>query len=287
MVGGNQKGGSIKWIDSEGKDTPVATGAIVEKGKDEDPEIYELKKATEEMKPIIVFFNKPKDLLAFGKKARKDPEVEACESLNEDLWSRWVITELAKEFVCVRVNLRKADMTLLKRHKVSRAPVVEILDYTLKPIYFTASARLNHSSFSRIMERTRKQVENAVKKLAESSEESPLVELAKKRAQVLEQRELYDKGLTHLEKQKWADAEDHFNKGIAIEQDSEWKKKCKTGLIEIKAGKDFYEAERLYKLRQFKPCKELLDKILKDYKEAQFFCSLAKAKLDQVNKKIK
>jgi tetratricopeptide (TPR) repeat protein len=238
------------------------------------------------MKPILVYFQKPKDLLAFGKKARKDPEVEACEDYDNDLWKRWVITALSAEFVCVRVNVRKADKMLLRKHRVARAPVIEILDFNLKPHYFTASARLNHSSLSRVMESKRKRVEALVKKLAKSKEDSPLVERAKKRAQVIEQREFYDKGLTYLERKRWVQAEREFNKGIEIDQDSEWRKKCKTGLLEIKAGMKFQEAEKLYKYRRFTQCKELLEEIISKFKEAKFYVGMAKDKLTQVNKKV-
>ncbi|MHC4779729.1 MAG: hypothetical protein ACYTFG_14230 [Planctomycetota bacterium] len=267
--------------------TPVATGVPTEESKEEGAEIYELKKATADMLPILVWYNKPKDLLAFGKKQTKDPEVEACDAMGKDLWKRWVITELSKEFVCVRVNTRKADKALLRGHRVARAPVVEILDFNLKPIYFSSSPRLKHNSLAKVMDRCRKKVEDAVKKLAKSDEDTPLVQRAKNRAQVIETRECYDKGAVALGKRDWNKSADQFNKGLAIEQDSHWKHKCKTGLLEIKAGKLFVQAERLYKMRQFSPCKDKLDTIVSDYKEAKYFAALAKEMLTKVNKKVR
>ena len=246
----------------------MATGVPTEESKEENAEIYELTKATEDMKPILVWYNKPKDLLAFGKKKRKDPEVEACDAMANDLWKRWIITELAKEYICVRVNTRKSDKSLLRGHRVARAPVVEILDFNLKAIYFSSSPRLKHNSLAKVMDRCRKKVEDAVVKLAKSDEDSPLVERAKKRAQVIETRECNDKGL-------------------AIEEDSHWKHKCKNGLLEIKAGKLYVEAERLYKMRQFKPCKSKLDTIVSEYKEAKFFAAMAKEMLTKVSKKVR
>lgn len=264
----------------------MATGAPVENTEEADKDIFEIKKATEQMKPILIYFQKPKDLLAFGKKAVKDPEVDACSAFDEDLWKRWVITELSKEYACVRVNTRKADAQLLRKYRVARAPVIMIVDFELKPHYFTASARLNHSSLASVMERVRKNVESQVKKLSKSEEDSPLVQRAKARAEVIEQRELYDDGLGFLEKQKWNQAEEKFNKALAITQDSEWKKKSQVGLIEIKAGQAFHEGEKLYKLRRFKPCKDLLAATLKDCKEATYFCGLIKELLEKVNKKL-
>lgn len=264
----------------------MATGVPTEEAKEEDAEIYELKKATEDMKPILVWYNKPKDLLAFGKKKAKDPEVEACDEMANDLWKRWIITELAKEYVCIRVNTRKSDQSLLRGHRVARAPVVEILDFNLKAIYFSSSPRLKHNSLAKVMDRCRKKVEDAVVKLAKSDEESPMVERAKKRAQVIETREFYDKGVQDLGKRDWNGAADNFNKGLAIEEDSSWKLKCKNGLLEIKAGKLYVEAERLYKMRQFKPCKDKLDTIVNEYKEAKFYAAMAKEMLTKVGKKV-
>jgi hypothetical protein len=261
----------------------------METGKEEKPEIYEIKKACKEMKPIMVYFCKSKDLLNFGKKARKDPEVEACKGLDEDLWTRWIITEMAKEFVCIKVNVRKADRKLLRKHRVARAPVVSIFSFSLRQLYFTASARLRHQTLAKKMDVLRKRVEKEVKKLAKAGgkESSALVEYAKARAAVLEQRDLYDEGLGFLEKKQWAKAEERFKKGIELGKDSEWKKKCQTGLLEIKAGKAYYEADRLYGKRRFKECKELCEKVVNNYKEAKFFAALAKELLKKVSKKVK
>lgn len=264
----------------------MTTGTPAETGKEEELEIYEVKKAAEQMKPILVYFNKPKDLLAFGNKAGKDAEVEACEDLDNDLWKRWVITELSKEFACVRVNVRKADPRLLRKHNVGRAPVVKILDFNLKARYFTVSPRLNYNTLSKVMDTWRKQVEEMVKKVAKSDEDSDLVKRAKARAEVIEQREFYDDGLAMLEKKQFARAEEIFNKGVAIPQESEWKKKCQEGLVEVKAGKAYVDAENLYNQRQFKQCKETIEKLIADYKEAKYFSALAKELLEKVNKKL-
>lgn len=238
------------------------------------------------MKPILVYFCKPKDLLAFGAKARKDPQVDACEEMDKDLWARWVITELAKEFVCVKVNVRKADSKLLRKHRVARAPVVSIFDFNLKQVYFTPSPRLRYSALSKVMNNARIRVEAEVKKLAASDEDTPLVHRAKARAQVIEQRELYDEGLTALEKKDWACAEEAFNKAIAIEQESDWKKQCKVGLVEVSAGKAVDEAERFIDRKRFKEAKDILEKVLKEYKEAKYFTAIAKERLEYCNKKL-
>ena len=277
----------MKWVDSLGQLTPVITGVESSDGdKDKEAEIFELRKACDEMKPVLIFFNKPKDLLAFGKKARKDPAVDACQAMDKDLWKRIAITERAKEFVCIRVNITKADKQLLKKHRVSRAPVVALFDFYLKQITLFSSPKLNYNLLGKWMDRAEKAVEKEVRKLAKSKEDTPLVQRAKKRAKVLDQRKFYEEGAKELDRQKWSRAEEKFNKAIELAEASEWLKKAKVGLIEIKAGKKFHEAEKLYKIRRFKECKKALETILRDYKEAKYFGALAKEKLKAVNKKM-
>lgn len=284
--GSTDFGGSIKWVDSLGQLSPIATGTATDDKEAEDPQIWEIAKASEDMKPILVFFAKPKDLLAFGNNAQKDPEVDACTEFDEDLWKRFAITERSKEFTCVRVNVRKADPKLLRQHRVARAPVVMILDFYSKQIFFSASPKMNYSTLGKWMDKAQDKVEAEVKKLAKSDEDSPLVQRAKKRALEIEQREIYDKALVEFEKKRWEKAEELFNNAIAIECDSDWKKKCQTGLIEIKAAKMFLEAEQLYKNKRFKECKEKLDEIAKECKGAQFYAADIKELLEKAVKKL-
>lgn len=271
-----------------GHTSPVITNVPGEdkEGQEGSDEIYELRKACEEMKPIMVFFAKPKDLLAFGNKAQKDPEVDACESMDQDLWKRISITERSKEFVCVRVNVRKADPRLLAKYRVARAPVVSIFDYNLKEMHFSANPKITWNAFGKVMETIQNKIEGDVKKLAASKTEDALVLAAKKRAQVIEQRELYDAGLELLDKKKWDEAEAKFNKANEIAQDSEWKKQAQVGLVEIKAGKMLEEAEKLYTQRRFKECKDTCEKILKECKEAKYFGALVQELKAKVDKKL-
>jgi hypothetical protein len=264
----------------------VATGVAKAEGEKEETQIWEIAKATEDLRPILVFFHKPKDLLAFGNNAHKDAEVDACTALDEDLWKRFAITERAKEFTCVRVNLRKADPKLIRAQKVARAPVIMILDFYSKQVFFSAAPKMNYSTLGKWMDKAQDQVEAEVKKLAKSDEDSPLVQRAKKRALEIEQRETYDKALLEFEKKKWEKAEEIFNKAIAIECDSEWKKKSQAGLTEIKAAKMFLDAEQLYKNKRFKECKEMLDNIAKECKGAQFYQAEIKDLLEKVIKNI-
>ena len=238
------------------------------------------------MKPIVIFFTKPKDLLAFGNKAKKDPEVEACEEMNEDLWKRFAITERSQEFICVRVNTRKADKKLLRHHRVSRSPVVAIIGFDLKQIFFSSSPKLSYSTLGKWMDRAQKKVEAEVKKLAQSDEDSPLVERAKKRALEIEQRELYEKGLEALNNKKYDSAEEFFQKAVAIEANSPHKAKSEEGFIEIKAAKMLEEAEQLYKQRRFKQCKEKVEELLRECKKSKFFLTHAKELLTKVVKKL-
>lgn len=269
-----------------GQLSPVATGTQKADGEEQEDQIWEIAKATEDMKPIMLYFHKPKDLLAFGSNAQKDAEVDACNELDEDLWKRYAITERAKEFTCIRVNLRKADPKLMRNHRVARAPVVMILDFHTKQIFFSSSPKINYSTLGKWMDRAQAQVEAEVKKLAKSDEDSALVQRAKKRALELDQRETYEHAIEEFNREKFDKAEELFNKAIAIETESEWKKKAQTGLIEIKAAKLFQEAEQLYKIKRYKECKEKLDEIAKECKGAQFLQYDIKDLTEKVVKKL-
>ncbi|MHC4600087.1 MAG: hypothetical protein ACYS47_13880 [Planctomycetota bacterium] len=239
------------------------------------------------MKPILVFFWKPEDLLGFGEKNKRDPEVAACNRMNKDLWKRWIITELAKEFECVRVNLREADPKLRRKHKVARAPVVAIYDFRLKPVYFTASPKVKFTAFAKVMNRARIKVEKAVKALAGSEEESELAKRARIRSKEIDQRDHYDAGLTFLQKRKWGEAETEFKKGCDIDLDGHWRDKCETGLAEIEAGKIFVHAEKLIKAKRYTEARNALQRILVEFKEAKYFGSLATEKMQKLAAKMK
>lgn len=252
-----------------------------------EAEIFELRKACEERKPILVFFFKPKDLLAFGSKAEKDPEVDACDGMDQDVWKRLAITERSKEFVCIRVNVRKADPKLLGKHRVGRAPVVCIYDFNLKELHFSSNPKLAYGAFGKVMETFQMRVEGEVKKIALKTDDTPEIALAKKRAQVIEQRELYKAGLDLLDKKKWEEAEAKFNKAIEIPQEADdWKKQAQVGLIEVKAGKLYEEADKLYTQRRLKECKELCERILKECKESKFYTTLVQELKAKVDKKL-
>jgi len=256
------------------------------KTKEPEQEILEVVKATEDLKPILIYFHKPVDPFA-EQERKKDREAKDCKNLHEQLWKQWVITELAKEFVCVRVNARKADPKMLRKHRVARAPVLKILDYQFKQIHFCASPKVKYKSFAMTMDRARTKVEKAVKKLAKSKKDSPLVQKAVARVKSLDQRALFDKGLSQIQRRNWSGAEKAFNEGIGLGGDSDWKKKCEAGLKEIEAGKLFMQAQQFEKTRRYVQCKETLDKILGEYKEAVYFVDLAKDLLSKIARKLK
>jgi tetratricopeptide (TPR) repeat protein len=264
------------------------TGVQGGKGEAEEgeSEIYEIRKAAEEMKPVLVFYCKPKDLLAFGNKAQKDPEVDACTAMDEDLWKRIAITERAKEFTCVRVNIRKADAKLLAKHRVSRGPVVAIMDFNMREIHFSPAPKVSWSAFGKVMDSCQARVEADVKALAKKTEDTAQIQAAKKRAQVIEQRETYKAGLQLLDKKKYEESEAKFKKVIEIGQDSEWKKEAEVGLVEIKAAKMLDEADKLYDMKKYKDCKDLCDKILKDCKEAKYHTALVQELKTKAAKKL-
>ncbi|MHC4600773.1 MAG: hypothetical protein ACYS47_17415 [Planctomycetota bacterium] len=276
----------MKWIDSKGKLCPKATGLPTTEEKDIE-EILEVVKATEELKPILLYFWKSQDAFEAGEKKTKDPEVKACLKLQEEVWKQWVITELSKEYVCIRVDKRIADPKILKMHRATRVPTIKILDFKLKQIYYSGSPKVKYRALASVMDKSRRKVEKQVKKLADEGGTSPLHEKARNRAMAIEQRDIYDKGLSYLAARSWSKAAEQFSKGISIECDSEWKKKCEIGMKEIEAGKLFVKAERLFKVKRYYEAKDILEQIRSDYREAAYFAALADELYKKAAKKAK
>jgi hypothetical protein len=238
------------------------------------------------MKPIVIFFAKSRDVLSFGKKI-KDREVEATTHYEKELFGRYAIAELSKEMIMIKVDVRKADKKLLaKTYYVRRAPMVVILDFYGKILYRLSNPKMNWRQLGKVMESAIKKVETQVKRLAKSKEESPLVERAKVRANEIDMREGYAKGLDLTYKKKWALAEKAFQAVLDNKADNAWKKKAEAGMMEIKAGKLFTEAEYAVKKRRYQEAKELLDKVLK-IKESQYYRQLATELIKKVNSKLK
>jgi tetratricopeptide (TPR) repeat protein len=215
------------------------------------------------MKPILVFFAKPRDAMDFNKKS-KDSQVNGTIHYEKEVFGRLAIAELTKEFICIKVNIKKADKRLLaKTYGVTRAPVVQILDFYGKQVYRLVSPKLSWRHMGKFMEKAIKKVEREVKRLAKSKEDTPIVQRAKVRANEIDMRDGYNKGLDYTYKRKWARAEKEFQAVLDNKAENQWKKKAENGMMELKAGKLFVEAERMEKKRRYSQAKELLDKVVR------------------------
>jgi tetratricopeptide (TPR) repeat protein len=237
------------------------------------------------MKPILMYFCKSQNVLEFSEKT-KDPEVLATVDFDKEIFARFAITELAKEFINIKVDLRKADMGFLaKTYGVRTAPVIIILDFNANVLYRLASAKLNFRQLGKCMETALKRVEGDVKKLAASKDESPIVARAKTRAAEIEMRDDFGKGMDFACDMKWDLAEKSFKKVIDRTEENKWKKSAQDGMIEVKAGKLFVEGEQAYKNKNYTKSKELLDQVIK-LNESRFWKPQAIELLKKVNKKL-
>lgn len=270
------------WVTSQGKAAPKETGQDDKKTQEE---LFEVKEARQAMKPILIFFAKGRDVLNFGKKT-KDSEVETTAEFEKEIFGRLTITNLAKEFVNVKVDVRKADQKLLtKTYFIRRAPVVVILDLYGKVVYRLSSPKLTYRQLGKMMESAINRVEKEVGRLAKSSEESDLVKRAQARLAEIEMRDTLAKGLECVYDKKWDKGEKALKEVLDRKEENEYKKKAEAGMKELEAGKLFVEGETLYKKKQYKPSKEILDKVLK-IRESTYFKQLATELLKKVNKKL-
>jgi tetratricopeptide (TPR) repeat protein len=238
------------------------------------------------MKPILIFFAKSRDVLNFGKKVR-DREVEATTHYEKEIFRRYAITQLAKEFISIKVDTRKADRKLMARsYYVRRAPVVVILDIYGKMMYRLTSPKMNYRQLAKVMESAIKKTEKEVARLARSKEASPIVERAKVRYAEIEMRDLVDKGMAYCYDERWDKAEEAFKDVLGRKEDNQYKKKAQDGMMEIKAGKLYVEGNYLYKKKRYQQAKDCLDKVL-TIKESKYFKQMATTLLKKVNKKLK
>jgi len=238
------------------------------------------------MKPILIFFAKSRDVLNFGKKTR-DREVEATTHYEKEIFRRYAITQLAKEFISIKVDTRKADRKLMaKSYYLRRAPMVVILDLYGKSLYRLSSPKMSYRQLAKVMESALKKVEKEVARLAKSKKDDPIVERAKVRFAEIEMRDLCDKGLSYCYDERWDKAEEAFKDVLGRKEDNQYKKKAKDGMMEIKAGKLYVEGHYLYKKKRYQQAKDCLDKVLK-IKESKYYKQMATALLKKVNKKLK
>jgi predicted negative regulator of RcsB-dependent stress response len=271
-------------VKSQGKKAPVGTGQDSKKKKTD--ELFEASKARQEMKPVLIFFAKSRDILSFGKKV-KDREVDATQHYEKEIFGRYAITQLAKEFICIKVDTRKADKRLLaKTYRARRAPVVVIVDLYGRTLYRLSNPKMSYRQLAKVMSSAIKRVEKEVGRLAKSSEESPLIDRAKTRWAEIEMRGLCDKAADYTFKRNWALAEKKYKEVLGHKEDNQYKKVAKIGLREVQAGKLFTEGEAFYKHKRYRQAKEVLDKVIK-IRESKIYKQMATDLLKKVNKKIK
>lgn len=264
----------------------METGKGTRRGAEE---LVEVGKARQEMKPILLFFAKSRDVLNFGKKIN-DPEVEATQYYEKEIFGRYAITQLAKEFINIKVDTRKIDRAgqifLYKTYRVRRAPMVAILDLHGKVLYRLASPKMSYRQLAKVMERAIQKVEREVKRLAQSRDDSPLVTRAKARWAEIEMRDLCDKAAELTFDRHWDLAEKTLKEVLDRKEDNEYKKAAQVGMKEIQAGKLFEKAEYYYKKKWYPKAKELLDKVIK-IRESRIYKQQATELLKKVNDKMK
>jgi hypothetical protein len=274
----------MSWVNSQGKAAPKKTGEA--ESKSQKDELFEASKARQEMKPVLIFFAKSRDVLSFGKKT-KDRQVEATTYFEKEIFRRLVVTNLAKNFVNIKVDVRKGDKKLLaKTYRLRRAPLIVILDLYSKQIYRLSSPKLSWRTLAKVMETAIGKVEKEVKRLATTSkEDTPLVKRAKTRYAEITMRDDVDKGLQLAYDKKWAQAEKTLKGVLDRKEENQYKKAAENGMKEIKAGKLYQEGYLAQKKKRYQQSKELLDQVIK-IRESKYFKQLATELLKKVNKKL-
>jgi len=114
----------VQWQDGKGieledkkkqKETPIF----------EDIDVLSGKKLT---RPIMIYFFYPK--IEDEKKAKKEElkQFKACESMEQNIFSKKEIAEKSDEFICVRVDIKNFPKVLKDKYKANSAPLVLFFD---------------------------------------------------------------------------------------------------------------------------------------------------------------
>jgi predicted Zn-dependent protease len=256
----------ISWVESSGK-----AGA---KGQ-----LAEIEKGAAEIRPFFLYFytNEPK--VADGKKDYA--AMKTCEKVNEELKVR-ALANLLREYVCIRVNVAKADAKVLETHGVREAPTALVLDIqgNLAALHVGA---FGWGDIDLDLQDCLENAETKVRELAGGDEKAPKTVTAKKRLAGIQIRELYAKGEKLFQRARWEKAAETFKKVAAEGKEGNFfKKRVPSMLAEIQAAKLYFEAIEDLRAARKKEAREKLEKIVYEMENSQWFRRFAKATLGKL-----
>jgi len=230
------------------------------------------------LKPTLLFFLKrhPAD----GKPYTPDEQEKATSRFYREIFSKKEIIDLAREFICIRVDVAKIAQWKDKLpYRASKAPAIALLDLKEKVVYRTEDPKLLWQTLAKALATVLKKVEGEVKRIARGKEETPEVLRAKARVIEIEMREEYRKAFDFVVAMRWSQAEKRFEEILKRAEENEWKARAKNGAKEIEAGKLVEEAQKALRKRRKPEAKSLLTKAL-EVKGAYYYSQKARELLD-------
>lgn len=247
-------------------------------------DLAEAEAAAQSMKPLLLYFYKKVSLVAVGSK-KKDKELEECQEMEKEFKMR-ALANIAREFVCAKIDVGEADKAILAKYRVKSTPTFVILDLDGKLAWFQA-AKFNWKKVENVLIKIVRTADAKVKKLAAAKDETPLTVRARARLKEIEAREEYEKGEKLYETAQLEKAKACFEKIVAMGLDKDfYNERAQIMLEEIQAAKIYFEACEDIKNKNYAAGKEKLDKILNELKKARSFSAFAKEKLDSIRSKL-
>jgi tetratricopeptide (TPR) repeat protein len=236
------------------------------------------------MKPLFVYFFKKTNIAAFGAR-KKNPQIKDCEAMAKEFKMR-ALTTILREFVCVRIEMDKADSTILKKYRVRKAPTAVLVDLKGKTVW-SCAGKFTWKKVEKILLKHLKRADSMVKKLAKGKEGDPMADRARTRAAEIDRRVQYAKGESYFLRAQWSKAKDIFRKVAAGDDKDFYVKRAAIMLEEIEAAGLYFAAVADIKRKRYQAAKVKLDKILNDLKKARSFATFAREKLASIKSKLK
>jgi hypothetical protein len=268
-------------VDSSGKPAAKTTGSGAKETGDDLPEAAT---ASQNLRPLFLYFFKGDSFSAFGsKKKKKDRELEDCKALDKEFRMR-ALSNILREFICAKVDVLKADKEILRKYKVRKSPTCVLVDLDGR-IAWMQSGKFTWKKVEKVLLSQLKKADAKVKKLAKGKDE--IADRASKRLAEIELREEYAKGEKLFQRAQWKKAEAAFTKVAGAKAEGFYKSRAEIMLQEIGAAKIYFQAEVDIKRRRYHDAKQKLDKIISDFPKAAAFRAFAQEKLNSIRGKLK
>ncbi len=235
---------------------------------------------------MFLYFRTTEPKVVDGK---KDYEaLKACSAMEEEFTVR-ALSNILREFTCIRIDVSKADAKALETYGVREAPTCIVLDLEgHMTSLFTGAVGFGVIDLD--LQDCLLAAEKEIRNLAKDKKEEPKGEKAEKedpkvvRARAvlaeIEVRETYARGEQLFQRAQWDKAAETFQEAARLGgKGNFYAERLPVMLAEIKAARLYFEAIEDLRTENRAAAREKLERIVFEIKEAVCFIQFAKAAL--------